>query len=67
MLATNGNVKFLLKFPLSLLFKVVYLFFLSFYLDFFVSGCLRVVPSSNLIGLHMEKVEFHIPFKIQQT
>jgi hypothetical protein len=22
---------------------------------------------SNLIGLHMEKVEFHNPFKIQQT
>jgi hypothetical protein len=29
-----------------------------------VSGCLR---GSNLMGLHMEKVEFHIPFRIEQT
>jgi hypothetical protein len=29
--------------------------------------CFRMFESgSNLIGLHMEKVESHIPFKIQQ-
>ena len=54
MVAINGNVKFL------------YLSFLSFYLIFNITiNCFRMFDSgSNLIGLDMEKVEFHIPFKI---
>ena len=43
--------KFLNSFIFILLLK-----FLT--LPLIVLGCLRVVPTSNLIGLHMEEVEF---------
>jgi hypothetical protein len=66
----NGNVQKRMAFPLSFLLAFPLSFIFILLLKFLTKpfNCFMMFESgSNLIRLHMENVEFHIPFKIQQT